>query len=130
MFESNYKPSDQPHIKKVYLDVVEETVRKRFALDGISTADFKFQVEQILDDMVFTLSYKCARQDLGTCEVKYPANWWEAFKERWFPNFLLDYFPVKYTTVTIGAEAFYDRIAIPKEMIRFRIYSVEVEESK
>ena len=33
--------------------------------------------------------------------VKYPANWWQAFKERWCPDFLLRWCPVRYTAVTV-----------------------------
>ena len=29
--------------------------------------------------------------------VKYPADWWQAFKERWFPKWLKRKHPVKYT---------------------------------
>jgi hypothetical protein len=26
---------------------------------------------------------------------RYPSDWWQAFKERWFPKWLLKQFPVK-----------------------------------
>lgn len=28
--------------------------------------------------------------------VKYPSDWWEAFKERWFPKWMLRRWPVNY----------------------------------
>lgn len=31
--------------------------------------------------------------------VRFPSNWKEAFKERWFPAFLREKFPVKYTVI-------------------------------
>ena len=31
--------------------------------------------------------------------AKYPADWKQAFKERWFPDWLLKWFPVKYREV-------------------------------
>jgi hypothetical protein len=30
-------------------------------------------------------------------EASWPCDWWQAFKERWFPAFLLKRYPVKYT---------------------------------
>ena len=29
--------------------------------------------------------------------VKYPRDWWQAFKAHWFPEFLLDKYPVLYS---------------------------------
>jgi hypothetical protein len=31
-------------------------------------------------------------------EIKYPLDWWQAFKERWFPKLFLRRWPVKYHT--------------------------------
>ena len=32
-------------------------------------------------------------------EAQYPSDWWQAFKERWFPNWLLGRYPVRYTQI-------------------------------
>jgi hypothetical protein len=32
---------------------------------------------------------------------RYPRDWWEAFKERWFPRFLLRRYPVQYVVIDI-----------------------------
>jgi hypothetical protein len=29
-------------------------------------------------------------------KIEFPSTWWQAFKERWFPKFLLNKFPVDY----------------------------------
>lgn len=29
-------------------------------------------------------------------ERKYPSTWWDAFKDRWFPKFMRDWFPVNF----------------------------------
>jgi hypothetical protein len=39
--------------------------------------------------------------------VTYPADWWQAFKERWFPKLLLAFWPVRYTTVIMNADVVY-----------------------
>ena len=36
-------------------------------------------------------------------EIKYPSNWREAIKERFFPLWLLRYFPVKYKVFNVHA---------------------------
>jgi len=41
-------------------------------------------------------------------KIRYPADWWQAFKERWFNDWLKDRYPVKYTVVTVdGAFEYY-----------------------
>jgi hypothetical protein len=40
-------------------------------------------------------------------EVKYPCDWKEAFKERWFPKWLLNRYPVKYKEIVLDVKAIY-----------------------
>jgi len=35
-------------------------------------------------------------------DVSIPENWWEAFKERWYPKWLLSKYPVEYLTFNTG----------------------------
>lgn len=44
--------------------------------------------------------------------VEYPADWKEAFKERWFPKWLLQKFPVKYEVYDV--KVLYPSIHIPE----------------
>lgn len=47
-------------------------------------------------------------QDAGKkVEFRYPADWREAFKERWFSNWLLKKFPVRYTYKSFQVKATY-----------------------
>lgn len=56
-----------------------------------------------------------AGQVLFDREVRYPADWWQAFKGRWFPRWLLRRFPVRETVVRMEAKALYPQIAWPAE---------------
>ncbi len=40
-------------------------------------------------------------------EIKYPRDWWQAFKERWFPKWLLEKYPVDYHHITVDVKAIY-----------------------
>jgi len=46
-------------------------------------------------------------RELSRQEVRYPADWWQAFKRRWMPAFILRRWPVRETIVTVHAKAFY-----------------------
>lgn len=46
-------------------------------------------------------------------EIHYPATWWQAFKQHFFPRWLLRWFPVEYTKYKVVT--FYPKIAMPSE---------------
>lgn len=49
--------------------------------------------------------------------IKYPMDWWQAFKERWCSPWFLNRFPVKYKIHTINTTTLYPtfKISMPKE---------------
>lgn len=52
-------------------------------------------------------------QDAGKkVEFKYPADWWQAFKERWFPAWLLKSYPVIYTHREFQVKATYPDLVV------------------
>jgi hypothetical protein len=46
-------------------------------------------------------------------DFEYPADWWQAFKERWFPAWLLKRFPVVRVGYIVEVKALYPKIALP-----------------
>ncbi len=44
---------------------------------------------------------------LKTETVEYPKTWWDAFKQRWYPVWLLDKYPADIVKVTFSAEELY-----------------------
>jgi hypothetical protein len=54
-------------------------------------------VELLSDHIVAGLEAKVFGETLD--KKKYPINWWEAFKERWFLTFFKKYFLVKYKVI-------------------------------
>lgn len=54
--------------------------------------------------------------------ITYPADWWQAFKERWFPAWLKAKFPPQYTRYEVQAQ--YPRMAIPEQGV-LRVYKLE-----
>ena len=61
--------------------------------------------------------------DGGT--VRYPADWWQAVRERFLPARWLKRHPVKYITGELRAEVIYPRLAAPKEQTVIRLYKHE-----
>ena len=79
-----------------------------------------------IDNAVLIMRAKIAGHD---CKkeviIKYPQDWQEAFKERWFPKWLLKKYPVKYTKEKVSAKIFYPEIKIPATKSYVEVYVAE-----
>lgn len=71
--------------------------------------------DYVTENLVRTLhAYVWSRKE-NSKSVSYPADWFEAFKERWFPKWALKRWPVKITTVTFEATSLYPTIKLRPE---------------
>jgi len=98
------------HMEETILEKIRcnitQYVSKRF-LDDL-------QFEKIEDEITGRMIYllKCwvwGKQVCKTVEetTAIPLTWWDAFKERWFPNFLQKRFPIKYKTINTVVRHFH-----------------------
>lgn len=60
-------------------------------------------------------------------EIKYPRDWWQAFKERWFSKRMLERWPVEYKMHNIDVKTLYPnyRPSIPDQEYRIRLFCEE-----
>ena len=71
------------------------------------------QVRMSLDDrFMFDELTLCVRQDifgkqLERVDIKYPADWWQAVKDRWFPGWAKERWPVMFTRHHVDVKALY-----------------------
>lgn len=68
-------------------------------------------VGEMFDDMRYSLGLVARVTGRRLPEVRYPADWWQAFKERWFPVWAKERWPVRFTTCDI--QALYPDIQLP-----------------
>ena len=62
--------------------------------------------------------------------VSYPMDWWQAFRERWFPKIWLQAYPVIYKDVVVSADEFLPFVPpIPNHTHIIRRVYVEDEKS-
>lgn len=48
----------------------------------------------------YVLGMKCSNKPGNI--VRWPRNWWQAFKERWFPDWWIRRWPVQYSTAVVN----------------------------
>ena len=55
---------------------------------------------------------------------KWPADWWQAFKDRWFPAWALARWPVEWEAHTVDFKIIYPgfRASVPHEEFRIRAF--------
>lgn len=69
----------------------------------VLTVDRKYFLNSKMNPFYLTQKVELAVSQITTMiagerikEISYPLDWWQAFKERWYPAFLLKKFPVTY----------------------------------
>jgi len=82
------------NIKEHKLEAIQFHLSQRFdkALLG-ANIDVSDYIGRYFD---VTLKGYLYGENVESSEIQYPSNWKESFKERWFPNWLKNRFPVKY----------------------------------
>ncbi len=53
------------------------------------------------------------RQRLDVIHIHYPATWWDAFKDRWYPAWAKRRWPIEYTEHNLDIGAIYLTLAAP-----------------
>jgi hypothetical protein len=69
-----------------------------------------YDVEEYMKDLYLTRlrgSILGELDDYNIKTAKYPIDWWEAVKERWFPRWLKKFSPVKYKVISLNAKIIY-----------------------
>ncbi len=75
-----------------------------------------------LRGMVVNLTRSVWSRRIGLDTIEYPADWWQAFKERFFPAWMIRRWPVKMTTVNIEAWHEYPGLEIKGEKPLLRLH--------
>ncbi len=77
----------------------------------------------LADEVRFTLRGYIWGEHVGETTITYPEDWFQGFKERHFPDWLLDRYPVRYTVHEITCNALYPnfRISVPNQEYRLRV---------
>lgn len=102
-------PAAKQDIQRVYLEKVKRSVKRVLSLDefrflenfGEFDVDLRFDIE--LKNMTIELStyITTSKPAIVYFHHNYPENWWQAFKDRWYPRWYLHRWPVKLRMVNL-----------------------------
>ena len=108
--DGNFDPSPigikQLEFRKFYLSACER-VNKHML-------DCHLDLDILADHLVLTMRRElwCQHPGPGCIEIKYPETWWQHFKLRWFPKWLLKRFPVVYEIRKVDVQVIYPTLNI------------------
>lgn len=75
------------------------------------------QRDCVIDAAVFQLvRYVAEMSGKDIVRVKYPADWWQAFKKRWAPRWFLRRWPVVYYRRQYVAKAWFPAVPLPEHL--------------
>jgi hypothetical protein len=66
------------------------------------------------DEIVMRLVQMVWGREAERQEHQWPANWWEAFKDRWFPKWAKGRWPIRYSKCVLTARELYSKVAMPE----------------
>ena len=89
-------------------------------------AQIELAMKYFAEGMTSRLIVMLAGEYIHTPAVKYPANWKEAFREQFFPHWLLKRFPIRYKHVVFRAEVVYPKVKLPEE--EHKLVAVDIVE--
>jgi len=101
-------PTDEIEIEQKILTALKFTFQQKFTRRAMRNIEFDVFIEHLSGLINTRIKLEVYGEDMGSKDViTYPKDWWEAFKERWFPRFILKKHPVKYKVFKISAKALY-----------------------
>jgi len=118
------EPPELPKFDEVTLerfDAVARTVFANETLVSLGNLELRHFIDERICGLVYELRAHLASEKLSRIDVKYPKDWWQAFKEHWFPKWLLKRYPVQYHEEHYDVRAFYPKVSLPQEQHYVRI---------
>ena len=69
----------------------------------------------LADEIAIQVVQAVYGHDLEVIECRYPADWWQAFKERWFPAWAKERWSVLYRHYRLTAKELYPKVSAPRQ---------------
>lgn len=83
-------------MRQINLQAVQAAVARYIPKESFEGATLDAEWCYDIDAMAVRLKRYVMSERLADETVSWPATWWDAVKERWFPDWLLRRYPVEY----------------------------------
>lgn len=111
MIKDYNTPFDWDNFTTVKLDKIRFGMEQAFS-ERFLGAHAEVDVDRILYEIRFRVRGYLLGETLETIVKHYPKDWWQAFKERWFPRWAKIRWPVEYTELSASIKAIYPKLKV------------------
>ena len=88
-------------------------------------ANINLRYDWVTDYIITQVRGYIWSEQLEHHEVRYPSDWWQAFKERWFKLWMLEKWPVKYKIHSIDLKAVFPSLKIETPNYKYYVRAFE-----
>ena len=113
-FNEDWRQIELEKLKCVVLKSIPDALHDKMVADGVR-CDISDQYQFVADEMLIRLVAEVTAQRITLPAIRYPTDWKEAVKKRFFPKWALKRWPVRYTVEEFDVKVIYPMIALPKE---------------
>jgi len=109
---------DYPDIQTATLEKLKMAVIQAISPHLLGDrVDIDTMSQFMADEIVLRVTGHIWAEQLVSDEFQWPADWWEAFKERWFPAWAKRRWPVRYERHRLDVKAVYPNLrpSVPDE---------------
>lgn len=101
----------------VFLDIRALVAKRKLPAHLFATLEkAEVTVTQHVEELLLQLVLRIPGKEVDHQEAIYPADWWQAFRARWFKTALflrLSGGPIRWTRISLKADAAYPSLAVP-----------------
>jgi len=110
-----YREVELKKMKRTALVYVEEGILASLADECALAAKTASSTHTsfIRDELVLRVVQEIWGRELSRVDVEWPADWWQAVKERWLPAWAKGRWPVKMRGACLVARELYPKMAMP-----------------
>ena len=91
--------------KRIAFKYITRELVNDFAIPA--KVDISLHCSFMLDDLALRVRQDIFGKQLEKVDIKYPADWWQAVKDRWFPDWAKHRWPVMFTRHHVDVKALY-----------------------
>ena len=99
-------------MRVVVLQYVTEELAEKFAI--APKAELSLHTQFMSNEIVLRIVQEVYGRQLEKVEASYPRDWWQAFKDRWFPGWAKQRWPVRRKHIELIARELYPKMALPE----------------
>lgn len=91
-------------------------ISQELAEDFAIVPQVRVLIDNMLDGIIISVRQSILSQQIDSVAVIHPADWWQAVKEEFAPEWFLERWPVEYNKTVVEVRAVYPKMALPDEM--------------